>query len=74
MLALLGCLNIDVTPPLGLVLRSCDMVCRQSYQEQFREFKAFRHGRSLRFCGDSDYVKMFCTGREIGLVVLALRC
>ena len=56
------------------------MVCQQSDQsvigraKHFREFKAFRHERSLRFCGDSDYEEMSCTGREIGLVVLALRC
>ena len=41
------------------------MVCHQSDQsvigraKHFREFKAFRHERSLRFCGDSDYVEMF---------------
>ena len=56
------------------------MVCQQGDQsvigkaKHFREFKAFLHERSVRFCGDSDYMEMSYTGREIGLVVLALRC
>ena len=56
------------------------MVCQQSGQsvigraKHFREFKAFRHERPLRFCGGSDYVEMSCTGREIGLIMQALRC
>ena len=41
----------------------------RSRAKHFCEFKA---ERSLRFCGDSDYVKMCCTGRDIGLVMLVL--
>ena len=54
------------------------MVFQQSDQSvigratHLREFKAFQHETYLRFYGDSDYVEMSCTGREIGLVVLAL--
>ena len=56
------------------------MACQQSDQsvigraKHFREFKAFQHERSVCFCGDTDYVEMSCTGREVGSVVLALRC
>ena len=75
MLALLGSLDIEVTPPLGLVYgHVLWFVSRVIKSKTFRELKTFRHERYLRFCGDSDYVKTSCTGREISLVVLALRC
>ena len=58
------------------------MVCEQSDQsvigraKHFRDFKSFRHERYLRcfFFLDTNYVGMSCTGKEIGLVELALRC
>ena len=50
------------------------MVCQQSDQEQniFVNLKPFDMKDLYVFCEDSDYVKMSCTGRDIGLVVLAL--
>ena len=70
--------DIDVTPPLGLayghVIWFVSRVIRVLLEEQniFLNLKPF--DMKDLFCGDSDYVKMSCTGRETGLVVLALRC
>ena len=51
------------------------MVCQQSDQEQkiFVNLKPYDM-KDLHVFVETDYVKMSCTGREIGLVVLALRC
>ena len=63
--------DIDLTPPLGLsyghVIWFASRVIRFN-------LKPFEMKYLNVFCGDSDYVEMSRTGREIGLVVLALRC
>ena len=63
--------DIDLTPPLGLsyghVIWFISRVIRFNS-------KPFEMKDLYVFSADNDYVEMSCTGREIGLVVLALRC